>query len=272
MSIKHVIEHIPLSSILSREIKCNEVKRKNTDKETSEYYDLYTFSTFVHLCDDAKEIEIFALSDYDFQSLKKFCSIYQGLGLNVDDEQVQNLDVYPKLVAYMNKHTDTGVFFKVADASPKDGTDLLSQINTFKPLFSPEELFHCLIRSKRVYTFLTYYVKSCEMVLRPWNPKISPHNEYRVFVTNKKCVAISQQHLYRVIHPTLLPEQIIDFVCDWVDHHELPQPDSVLDVYVDEEGCHLIECNPAWWGSGSSLFLWDQIRDFSETVHMRLTN
>lgn len=105
------------------------------------------------------------------------------------------------------------------------------------------------------------------LVVQPWDDRINRCNEFRVIISARRVVGITQQcwavyaehtaetatavvgpilHLWR---KCLLPS--------------CPYADCVLDVYVTNGSAHLIEINPCglWSSSGSGLFHWVEDRD-----------
>ena len=252
------MEKVCLANVLDGTFKCND-----TQQGTDEYFNRYTFATFAHLCDDSPLV--LTLNDEDFALLKRDVTV----GLNVKPENVQKLSIYEAIRQYSDSHQTNGFFVKVADASPKDTRGIESQKHAMTPLRSPEDLWTALTNSKRVRTFVTYHQGRCDMVLRPWNNTITRDNEYRVFVFNQRARAISQQHLYTQVNQLFTADQLTKAVDDWLMFNILPEKDAVLDVYFDNNcAMHLIECNPAWFGSGAALFTWDELKRIAESDDM----
>lgn len=241
-----------IEDVRTQRIRCNDAR----PGATAAYLSRYTFATFAHLCDDHPLV--LRLSERDAASLKHDALICDRFSVQMQKELVHEWSVAQSVAEYLRAHPD-GIFAKVADASPKDGRDLESQKHSFRALTSLEEIWEAFVSSRRVLTFLLHHDGPCDLVLRPWNPRISCHNEYRAFVFDRRLVAISQQHLYRVVNHPVSPESLVAAVQAWLCAHVLPECDTVLDVFYDDGMVHLIECNPAWYGSGASLFTWDEL-------------
>lgn len=206
----------------------------------------YTFRAFAHLCDDAPLV--LPLSEWDVKVLREDSLVSDRLGVQPHVDRIEDWSVYASVKSYLQQHP-AGVFVKVADASPKDVIQ--------GPLCTAEDLWATLATSKRVRTFLLFHRGRCDLVLRPWDARITRSNEFRVFVRDGHCVGISQQHLYEEVSiPD--PNHVVSAITAWVATHPMPFASAVLDVFVDDRA-HLIECNPFSRRSGSGLFRWDEL-------------
>lgn len=244
---------IPVADVRSGVWVCNEVAQDNSVPLSD-----VTFRTFAHLCDDAPLV--LPLNEYDVRLILEDSLVADRRGIDVHPAKIEDWSVLPAIQAFLSAHPE-GVFAKIADASPKDGgVDLYAQRHTMQPLHTLEALWRALATSRRVQTFLCFTAGPCDLVLRPWNAAITPDTEWRVFVRDRRCVAISQQHLYRSM--AMFDEATVTrAITTWVGAHTLAQPSAVLDMFVDDAGvAYLIECNPWSMRSGSALFRWDELR------------
>jgi hypothetical protein len=104
------------------------------------------------------------------------------------------------------------------------------------------------------------------LVMLPWK-EIVPRYEFRIFVSEGRLLACSQQKWYQVFNYSEKEmynlvrafEEVVEVQLKGV----LPFEHAVMDVYFDEKfsRAFLIECNPygSYGSSGASLFHW--IRD-----------
>lgn len=117
--------------------------------------------------------------------------------------------------------------------------------------------------------------KPSALIMIPWNDKINPRFEFRIFVVNNRLVAASPQKWWELIQHTgeelELFEEAFSRV-EFIGHSLNPYHTFVADVYVDPESrsVKLIEFNPfgAHCGAGSSLFNW--ITDY-DLLHGKVT-
>lgn len=117
--------------------------------------------------------------------------------------------------------------------------------------------------------------KPSSLIMIPWNNKINPRFEFRIFVVNNRLVAASPQKWWELIQHTGEELELFEEAFSRVEFigHELnPYHTFVADVYVDPESrsVKLIEFNPfgAHCGAGSSLFNW--ITDY-DLLHGKVT-
>lgn len=101
------------------------------------------------------------------------------------------------------------------------------------------------------------------LILIPWNDKIDPRFEFRIFVVNNRLVAASPQRWWELIQHTIEELELFEEAfsnISFINHVHNPYHTFIADVYVDIESksVKLIELNPfgAHCGAGSSLFNW----------------
>lgn len=105
------------------------------------------------------------------------------------------------------------------------------------------------------------FTLSLALVLIPWISDIKERDEFRIFVRDRQVVAISQQCWWQ--DHQFCDSSIeafvraIDECCKCVCPN-LPFPDAVIDVFLRNGVCYIIECNPygSFSSSGAALFSW----------------
>jgi hypothetical protein len=157
---------------------------------------------------------------------------------------------YQNITEALKKY-DSPVFVKLDQLSAKTDTEI-------RPLKNAEEILFHITHSKKLYKSVYGRNLPVKLILIPWK-KIDPKYEFRIFICNKKVVAISQQNLYDQYHYTVDEiTNIIHLIKNADLIHYLPYQEVVCDIFIENNNCHLIECNPygAYSASGSSLFCW----------------
>lgn len=133
--------------------------------------------------------------------------------------------------AYINQNGP--VFWKLSTASPKD-VEIV-------PTTSAKQLMNTLVRSNRIAEYLEHTDQEYQLCLKPWDSRISLEREYRCFVFQGKCEAIS-----RIIDceaPDPMVEKIImDYIANQVD--TFPEQDVALDICLNGTEVIFIEFNP----------------------------
>lgn len=137
-----------------------------------------------------------------------------------------------------------------------------------RPIWSPLDLVCYLTETRehlRQYEdLLAWRRERLCLVLVPWDSSITPRSEFRVFVRDRKIVAISQQQWHSLeASPVPAPGgQLAEKITADMEVNILPLLESELknfiaDVWVDQQ-THLIEVNPGGgaFGGGSALFHW----------------
>lgn len=130
------------------------------------------------------------------------------------------------------------------------------------PLKTVEQIVERLLRvdtfRSREYERLD---KETYLVLMPWNDKIDPRCEFRIFVVNNRLTAASPQRFWELHQHTTEELEAFEKALEniaFIGH--VPYHTFVADVYVDvaTATCHLIELNPfgAHCGAGASFFNW----------------
>lgn len=254
-------------------IRRSELGNKNKSRHgvpqepLDQYYSRFTFSKFAHLVDDAPCI--IHLTPHEVRTLREVTTVRLTMGRVRTPEDEWHPTTLMAIEKFIAAFALTGVFAKVADASPKDAY-------TPRPIRSIADMWDLLTSSRRILGFLesTKPNEGCDLVLRPFDARIRPENEYRVFILNGTLVGISQQHLYDILPMTPQPHVLFGAITNWLTRHSpLPWIDVVLDVFVDNTGtCHLIEVNPGapWASTGSALFTWDELIAFKHGLFVEI--
>lgn len=103
--------------------------------------------------------------------------------------------------------------------------------------------------------------KDSYLIVIPWNTKIIPRYEFRIFVVNNKLTGISQQNTIELYQYSAKELSILEYAFSNIQFlNNGLYTTYVADVYVDikTKNCHLIELNPfgAHSGAGAALFNW----------------
>ena len=132
---------------------------------------------------------------------------------------------------------------------------------SIKKLYTVDQIIKHLT-SNKLFVFQEYDVnKDTHLIMIPWNKKIKPKYEFRIFVVDHILTGASiQQWFNESIQHTTDELEICQKALSSIPFLKLPYKTFIADVYVDMETkqCHLIEVNPfgAHCGAGSSLFNW----------------
>lgn len=127
-------------------------------------------------------------------------------------------------------------------------------------------------------------ITSLKFYLLPWI-NINVDKEFRVFIYDRKIVAISQQHIYKSNEflKSLEPHQRISTINKWIDIIKkstdllIPKITHIssytMDVAIlDDDNMYFIELNPygKYYSAGSALFHWinDNLSEY-DTIHFR---
>ncbi len=146
-------------------------------------------------------------------------------------------------------------FIRMSSTSGKNEKSIepVSTVNEVMRRLSTIKLF-----SKKEYERID---KQSYLIILPWNDKIDPRYEFRIFVVNGKLTCASPQnwfecHQYSSDELEIFEEVLINMT--FID--KFMYQTYVADIYIDIETkrAHLIELNPfgAHCGAGSSLFNW----------------
>jgi hypothetical protein len=151
------------------------------------------------------------------------------------------------------------VFIRLSGTSGKNEKSL-------RKLYNVDEIIKHLT-SNKLFVFQEYDVdKDTYLIIIPWNKKIKPRNEFRLFIVNGKLTGASIQKWFMPIQHTSEELEAFEEVLSNIPFlNSFEYKTFVADVYVDVETktCHLIEINPfgAHCGAGSSLFNWEKDYD-----------
>lgn len=133
----------------------------------------------------------------------------------------------------------------------------------------------------KVDTFVTREYKRDKptfVILIPWNDRIDPKTEFRIFVVDKQLTAASPQRWWELNQYSQEELESIQRGLLKFSHNfsDVPYNTFVADVYIDfaTDSFHFIELNPfgAHCGAGSSLFNWktDYNQLYGNTDHVEL--
>jgi len=198
------------------------------------------------------DVKMFPISD----EVKK-CLLYN---LDLDGELT---DFTNKIQEYMDTTTTkdtTKYFVRLSSTSGKNE-------RTVPPLGNAKDIVKHMIGNSLFNNQEYIRSKPSWLVLIPWNEKIDPRYEFRIFVVNNRLVAASPQKWWELIQHTGEELELFEEVfakIEFINHINNPYHTFIADVYVDVENrvVKLIELNPfgAHCGAGSSLFNW--IKDY----------
>jgi len=178
------------------------------------------------------QMGIFPISKQDQQLLWQACQ-------DLNPELIKHLQLWKDIDKYIQ---DNGTcFFKLSTASSKDVTLEDGKGPSCKS-DSVERLFKALTRSFRIMEYLEDDKIDYAIVLTKWNDKINFENEYRCFVLDGVCEAIS--HMANCQDPS--PE-IKTLIHQYIDQHKeaFPELAVALDLCVtDDREIIFIEFNP----------------------------
>lgn len=138
------------------------------------------------------------------------------------------------------------------------------------PVFSGQEAVEHLLDANPVMTHINKGSAAC-VAMRPWDKKISKHNEVRVFVRKGRVTGVSQQAWYslQILINLLSSKDVIESAQRCYDEfNERLKPEyrfnyeCTFDAYLTTDATlqtHLIEINSemfGWGPAGASLFHW----------------
>jgi len=214
------------------------------------YYKLYDMYNYK---DCMKNTYFIKLTDSQREEMKEMCHIGVVTNRKPNFERYDSIHLlFDQMQKILDDHKDTGLFVKTSYQSAKHEYKLF-------PAFTIMNIFENIIYSKEIWSSID---KASCIILKPWNNNISKDTEFRVFVENKRIIAISQQawgvSLSQVPYLEHLIEQLDDIIKD------IPYNDAVLDINYTSNGVlTLIEINPGcrFHGAGSSLYTWQEIED-----------
>ncbi|ARF12145.1 cell division cycle 123 protein [Klosneuvirus KNV1] len=214
------------------------------------YYELYDMYNYKECMKDTYFIK---LTDSQREEMKEMCHIGVITNKKPKFERYDSINLlFDQMQKILDENKDTGLFVKTSFQSAKHEYKLF-------PAFTIMNIFENIIYSKEIYTSIDH---TNHIILKPWNNDITKDTEFRVFVENKKVIAISQQAWgVSLSHEPYLNhsiEQLDDIIKD------IPYNDAVLDINYTSNGVlTLIEINPGcrFHGAGSSLFTWQEIED-----------
>jgi hypothetical protein len=140
---------------------------------------------------------------------------------------------------------------RLSSTSPKHDFELY-------PVKGAMEILDLLTKSKKfLVREFSDHSQETFMVCVEWNSEITRRSEFRLFMVDRKIVAVSQQYWYQLQSYT---DDEIDTIKKLTENppfitEEIYYNSCVFDTYIDFENgsIHLIECNPPL-SSGSALF------------------
>lgn len=245
-----------------------EVIRKSN---TSNWIDLFRSDYKVITIDDPCVLQWLKSAAHISMQTGKFSELFRE---ELNDFLLMNV---PK---YSHIFDGTGYFVRSENVSFKYGQHGVGPYYSLEQIL--ESVCSCVQGHKPLYEdtiCLTLY-------LLEW-VTIKPHNEYRVFVHNKKITAISQQHLHNVYEEIDDQDIIIDIsrkICNYFEQtikHLITNTDSyVYDFAFVGDDCQPFFIEPSSFGkeyaAGSALYHWLIDEDilygkYDNTIHFRYT-
>ena len=241
------------------------------------FYDYENWANNLHLSDigiqdDETTLSFFILqetSESDMSELVNLARTRVLSGRGLPRDAIERFS--PKLISFIESKIKysldrgfPGVFAKMSGKSAKNDV-------VMRPLTSVSEVIENLTISKDIIGWLG--AAGCctsSFVILPWNPRITPENEFRAFMKNNKISGISKQRWWSTLSPTINKEKVTKAIVDLCESlsTKLPFPSATLDIWYcsNSSSAYLIECNPwgAFFSSGSSLFSW---RDHYAELH-----
>lgn len=197
-----------------------------------------------------KLISNVSIVDLNFDVIKQVSINCCTNNKNFDDE-IHKLDIEHSIIDNILKNHNLPVFVRLDQSSAKMDIEL-------EPIYNAKQILYQITNSNELLRKIYRKNSQTHLIILPWKT-INKANEFRIFIYNNKIVAISQQHLYDKYYYT--NEQIKEIMnCilnnDFIKY--LPYSEVVCDVFVDNNKCELIECNPygSYSASGSGLFCW----------------
>lgn len=178
------------------------------------------------------QMGIFLLTKQDQQLLWQACQ-------NLNPELIKPTILWKQIDNYIQNNGTC--FFKLSTASPKD-IILDDGKGSSCKADSVERLFKALTRSFRIMEYLEDNDIDYAIVLTKWNDKIDFKNEYRCFVMDGICEAIS--HMDDCTDPS--PE-ISNLINQYIYQHHptFPETAVALDLCITNENeIIFIEFNP----------------------------
>lgn len=177
-----------------------------------------------------------------------------GIFILKKDEQKLLYDASQELNPDMIKGTElwnqiktfidtTGVcFFKLSTATSKDVT-LDDGLGPSYKAVSVERLFKALTKSFRIMEYLEdpWSPEGYAIILTKWNDKIDLNNEYRCYICDGVCEAIS-----RIVDCTEPSEKIRQMIKDYIEINKdsFPEESLALDLCIMGDEIIFIEFNP----------------------------
>jgi len=178
------------------------------------------------------QMGIFPLTKQEQQLLWQACQ-------DLNPDLIKPIKLWKDIDNYIQENGTC--FFKLSAASPKD-VNLEDGKGPSCRADSVERLFKALTRSFRIMEYLEDEDIDYAIILTKWNDKIDFKNEYRCFVLDGVCEAIS--HMDNCQDPS--PE-ITTLIHQYIQQHHPTFPESVvaLDLCVtNDHEIIFIEFNP----------------------------
>jgi hypothetical protein len=213
-------------------------------------YDMYNYK------DCMKDTYFIKLTDSQREEMKEMCHIGVITNRKPNFERYDSIHLlFDQMQKILDDHKDTGLFVKTSFQSAKHECKLF-------PAFTIMDIFENIIYSKEIWTSIDQ--TSC-IILKPWNSEISKNTEFRVFVEDKRLIAISQQAWSVSMDEKPVLTHLIEKLNKLIE--TIPYSDAVLDIHYKAEILTLLEINPGcrFHGAGSSLFTWQEIDNVKKT-------
>lgn len=217
-----------------------------------------------------KNIELIKITN----EMKELFTVHMYTGKNFDMKNSELCKLKQKIDDSLIKIKAEKYFIRLSGTSGKNEVSV-------EPMYNSDEIINHLASVKQfMYREYSKLYKDTYLIIMPWNDKIDPRYEFRIFVVNGKLTGISQQFWDELFQYS--EEELEIFIqafsnIKFLNFDGIKHKTFVGDVYVNMElrECKLIEMNPFGMhsGAGSSLFNWiddyDQLYGYKETVEFR---
>ena len=232
------------------------------------FYNSFSLDKWIpYLQDDFTDIyqeKYKAIQDYTLIELDKSDVSY--LLDNKTFSKNLKLKIINTILNLQNKYQDKYLFFRLNTRSPKDIlesnsnieildddtrqikiTKKIEQLNVLK-ISNYQDIVTTLNASSRTNTDMTEYLSSNSedklyLVFTKWNQILGNYTEYRCCIVDKKPIGICLfKPEYYSLYTTVPVEIILVFLYQVIK--KVPYDTYVVDVYVKNNQCYLIEINP----------------------------
>jgi len=205
-----------------------------------------------------------AIQDYTLLEISK-----DNINYFIDNREfkdIYRLQITELITSLKNKYLDSYLFFRLNTRSPKDILEnkpeleildsddrkikinkKIKQLEILK-ISNYEDIIYLLNNSKRVKEDIELFINSntsnkLYLVFTKWKQILGNYIEYRCCIVNKKPISISLFKPEYYSSFTIIPVEIILLFLYQIVK-KLDYNDYVIDVYVKNNKCYIIEINP----------------------------